>query len=145
VGIKDSAAIRARQRAVATRVERLIERADEQRPIGPAQRADIKYAVRTGRALLRTWERANSAANAATTGVGVALSQLVTKGLTHAQAFDALGLTVGVGRRLLREADGRQERLTAPSSTGSDAGLADGVPASQPGRDSHRDDRNGVE
>jgi hypothetical protein len=145
VGRKDSAAMRARQRAVASRVERLIGRADQQRPIGPAQRADIKDAVRSGRAVLRRWERANAAANAATTDVGVALSQLVTKGLTQAQAFDALGLTVGVGRRLLRGVDARKGRLSDPSSTGSDAVVADGIPASQPDRDSHRGDRNGVD
>ena len=143
MGVKGSAAVRARQREVAARVERLITRADQQPPIEPGHRAEIRDGVRAGRAALRRRDRARARADTATRAIGVALSRIVAAGLSHAQAFEALGLTVGMGRRLLREAYAAQERRTAPSSTGSDAGLAHDVPALQPGRDSHSDARNG--
>ena len=145
MGVKGSAALRARQREVADRVERLISHADQQAPAGPTQRANIKAGIRSGLAAMRRSERAHAAAAGASTDIGVALTQLVASGLTHAQAFEALGLTVGVGRRLLREANAPQERRTGSSSTGSGGGLADAIPASQPDRDSHRDARIGVD
>ena len=134
MGVKESAAIRARQRAVAARVEQLIARADERAPIGSGRRAAMKAAVSEGRAALRKRDRALAEMEAATADVGSALNRIVEAGLKHYEAFEALGLSIGVGRRLMYEAQHAPDRRIAASSTTSPAELVGPVSAPKPER-----------
>lgn len=104
MGVKESAAIRARQREVAARIDRLIEQADNRAPIASHRRDQIRASARQGRAALRRRARANREADQALADVGHVLTRLVDLGLKNFEAFDALGLSIGVGRRLLLEA-----------------------------------------
>jgi hypothetical protein len=118
MGARSTAAVRARQRVAAARVERLIADAGHAGAVTPVGQTQIRYAVRAGRAALRRRDRARAAMSTATDEVGTHLIQLLEAGLTRREAFEALDLTVGVGRRLL--AGGQHEprtRRTASSST----------------------------
>lgn len=132
MGVKETAAIRARQREVAARVERLIAQADQRAPIAFGRQAEIRGLVRAGRVALRKRERVLADLDASTTEVGAALNRIVEAGLKHSEAFEALGLSVGVGRRLLHEAKRPQERRPSTSSTPSPAELVDSAPAPKP-------------
>ncbi|MGK2876719.1 MAG: hypothetical protein ACSLEW_13960 [Nocardioides sp.] len=109
MGVKESAAVRARQREVAARIERLIDQADQRAPIGSQRRARIRNLIREGRVALRRRDRAERDIEAATDEIGRTLTGLVDEGLKHFEAFEALGVSIGVGRRLLREAQHRRD------------------------------------
>ena len=132
MGVKESAAIRARQREVATRVERLLTQANKRTSIGSRRQAEIGAAVRAGRAALRKRERVLSDLASVSTEVGAALNRIVEAGLQHAEAFDALGLSIGVGRRLLHEAKQHTGSAATESSTTSPTALADTTPTPKP-------------
>lgn len=132
MGVTESAAIRARQREVAARVERLIVHADERARTGCCRKEEIRSAVRAGRAALRTRERLLADLDSASTEVGAALNRLVEAGLKHFEAFEALGLSVGVGRRLLQEAKPPKGPGTATSSTASPPQPADLAAVAKP-------------
>jgi hypothetical protein len=68
----------------------------------------------------------------ATDEVGTQLTRIVRAGLTRRHAFATLGLTVGVGRRLLLERQPPRERRTPPSSTDPTDTVVDSKPASEP-------------
>jgi DNA-directed RNA polymerase specialized sigma24 family protein len=142
MGVKGSAAIRARQREVTGRVERLIAQANTRGSIGSGRKEEIRSAVRAGRVALRTRERVLADLDSATAEVGAALNRLVEAGLTHAEACEALGLSVGVGRRLLHKAKQPQERATTRSSTTSPAELVDPAPAPKPESNATRGGRS---
>lgn len=104
MGVKAGSAIRARQREVAARVERLIAQADNRAPIGSARRVALQGAVRDGRRALRARARARCLVASAEADAGAALLRLVAEGLTQVEAFGALGLSTAVGRRLYADA-----------------------------------------
>jgi hypothetical protein len=132
MGVTASAAIRARQHEVAARVERLVADADERAGTGSGRQNEISSAVRAGRAALRKREQVLADLDSASTRVGVALDRLVEAGLRHAEAFQALGLSIGVGRRLLHEAKQHKGSATTTSSTASPTALADPAPTQKP-------------
>lgn len=131
MGVKAGSAIRARQREVAARVERLIAQADDQAPIGSARRAAIRHAVRAGRRALRARDRARDLVESAEADVGSALLSAVAQGLTQAESFEALGLSTAVGRRLYADAEHAATRAATPSSTASGLGAVSSGPRSQ--------------
>jgi len=133
MGVKGSAAIRARQREVAARVDRLIARGDSRALVGSPRRAEIRVAVRAGQVALRRRARVVADLADANAEVGAALHRIVAAGVQHADAFEALGVSVGVGRRLLHQAKQPQGPGTTTSSTASATELVDPVPATKPG------------
>ena len=133
MGVKGSAAIRARQREVAARVDRLIARGDKRARVGSPRRAEIRVAVRAGRVALRRRARVVADLADANAEVGAALHRIVAAGVKHAEAFEALGVSVGVGRRLLHQAKQPREPRTSMSSTASPTERVDPVPSTKPG------------
>jgi hypothetical protein len=117
MGVESGKAIRARQRETATRVDRLIAKRDERAPIGRARRQRIALIVRQGRHALRSRDAAQAAVEAAERRVGVALVRMAADGLSLNDAFDVLGLSESVGRRLVRAAEPATRRTGTSSST----------------------------
>jgi hypothetical protein len=101
MGVEAGKAIRARQRETATRVDRLIAKRDEHGPIGSIRRERIKAATRDGRRALRARDAAQGAVHGAEVRVGAALARIAAQGLSCNEAFEVLGLSKSVGRRLL--------------------------------------------
>ena len=133
MGVKGSAAIRARQREVAARVDRLIARGDNRPQTRSGRQTEIRVAVRAGQVALRRRARVVADLDDANAELGAALHRIVATGVTHAEAFEALGVSVGVGRRLLHQAKQPREPRTSMSSTASPTELVDPVPATKPG------------
>lgn len=119
MGAKAGAAIRARQREVVARVERLVSQAEERSPIGSARRTAIKATARDGRRALRARDRARDLLSAAEADAGAALLRIVAEGLTLAESFEAVGLSTSVGRRLYARAQVAGTRAAHQSSTAS--------------------------
>jgi hypothetical protein len=102
MGLEAAKVIRARQRAVAARVDRLIAERERHTPIDSARRERIKVAVRDGRRAMRTLTAAQGAVQDVEARVGAALARIAAEGLSLSQAYEALGLTRSVGRRLVQ-------------------------------------------
>jgi hypothetical protein len=112
-------------------VDRLIAAAEQRAAISPDRQAEIKESVRASRVALRRSMNARAALEAATHELSNALIRIVEAGLNHRQAFEAIGVSVGVGRRLLLDKQHPQERHTAASSTGPTDTVADSHPVSK--------------
>jgi hypothetical protein len=130
MGVTESSALRARQREVAARIDRLIDRADRAGRTDRADRAEdagradrqthypsnrrdeLRAVIRAGSVALRRRTRAIAQVDAATRDAGRSLARLVELGLNNREAFGALGLSAAVGRRLLRMARSAASRTS---------------------------------
>lgn len=117
MGSETTKALQARRREAAARVDRLIAAADERSPIGSARRARIKTTIRDGRRALRALDAAERVLAEVETRVGAALIRLTEDGLSRSEAYESLGISRAVGRRLLELAV-TTRRTSAVFSTG---------------------------
>jgi hypothetical protein len=124
MGVEAGKAIRARQRETATRVDRLIAKRDGHGPSGSIRRERIQAATRDGRRALRARDAAQGAVHAAEVRVGAALARIAAEGLSSNEAFEVLGLSKSVGRRLVQTALDAPRRRDASSSTAPVSGRA---------------------
>ncbi|MEO7944459.1 MAG: hypothetical protein ABIR34_13760 [Marmoricola sp.] len=120
MGAEATKSVRAQQREVAARVERLITTYDQHRPLGPheaAGRRRIKAAVHAVHRALRARDAAQAAVEEAEVRAGVALLRINDEGLSLTGAFHALGLSRGVGRRLVQAAQNPTRHRSPALST----------------------------
>jgi hypothetical protein len=101
VGIETTKALRARRREAAARVDRLVAGAEERSPVVSARRGRIRAAVRDGRRAVRAMDAAERALVEGRARVGRALTRLTGDGLSRNEAYQALGVSRAVGRRLI--------------------------------------------
>ncbi|WP_148046156.1 hypothetical protein [Nocardioides marmoriginsengisoli] len=101
MGSETTKALRARQREASTRVTRLIAEADAGSPIGSARRTRINSAVREGRRAITALGSAERAVADAEARAGAALIRITEDGLSNNEAFESLGISRAVGRRLI--------------------------------------------
>jgi hypothetical protein len=109
MGAEATKSIRAQQREVATRIERLIakrDRTDAPSPYEKGSRGRVKSAAAAVRRSVRARDAALASAQRTEVMAGLALLRIVEEGLTLAEAFEMVGLTRGVGRRLVAVAQG---------------------------------------
>jgi hypothetical protein len=117
MGVETSRAIRARQRATAARVDRLIARRDEQGSRGEARRRRISVALREACRALRARGTAQEAVGTAEGRAGVAMVLIASEGLSFSDVFCALGVSESVGRRLVEIGRSSTTRAAAGLST----------------------------
>jgi hypothetical protein len=108
VGIEATKALQARRREAAARVDRLVVVAEDRRTVGSGGRARIKAAVRDGRRALRAMGAAEQALVELRARAGLALTRLTADGLSRNEAYQALGVSRAVGRRLLEPSGARR-------------------------------------
>ena len=101
MGSETTKALLARRREAAARVDRLIAATEEHSPIGSVRRARIKSATREGRRALRALDSAERTLAEAESQVGNTLIRLTQDGLSRSEAYEALGLSRAIGRRLI--------------------------------------------
>lgn len=128
MGSEATRALTARQREASTRVDRLILEAEARSPIGIARRARITSIVREGRRALKALSAARLALADAEERAGVALILLTGVGLSSSEAYESLGISRAVGRRLIE--------LSAPTRS-----IADGLSTGTSTAPSSRTDR----
>ena len=131
MGSETTKALQARRREAAARVDRLIAAAHERSPIGSARLARIKAATRDGRRALKALESAERSLAEAETQVGDALNRLTQDGLSRSEAYESLGLSRAIGRRLIELAAPTRRKCTdfstsTPAERASSAARVDG-------------------
>lgn len=119
MGSETTKALAARRREATARAVRMIAEAEERSPIGSARRARIKSTVRDGCRTLRALGAAERALAELQERAGAALVRLTDDGLSCAEAFESLGLSRAVGRRLIRVAASRECAPRTRSTGGS--------------------------
>jgi hypothetical protein len=100
MGVKAGSAIRARQREVSERIERLMAQAGERTPMDPNGASKIRAAVGAGRRALRARDRATRAVSEAEGVLAASLAVAIDAGMSLTAACEAFGLSTSVGRRL---------------------------------------------
>jgi hypothetical protein len=131
MGVEASKAIRAKQRERAARVERLIARHDQRGEVGRERRNRIGAMVREGRRALRARDVALGAVADSEIRVGAALARIAAEGLSLNHAYEALGLSRNVGRRLVQSAVPVTAQVRPCESTGRASRDASGTVAGQ--------------
>lgn len=134
MGVTTARALQARRRESATRIERVIARAEERSPIGSARRTRMKDAARRARRKVAALAAAQQAAAAIEVEIGRALLDVVEQGLSRNEAFELAGLARHLGRRYLDLAGGSPTPAGAGSSTASAAGAVLPAPTGEVGR-----------
>jgi len=101
VGSETTKALLARRREAAARVDRVIAAAKERSPNGASRLARIRSAIREGRRALRALDSAERTLADAETQVGNTLLRLTQDGLSRSEAYESLGISRAIGRRLI--------------------------------------------
>lgn len=117
MGSETTKALTARQREASTRVGRLIAGAEERSPIAAARRARINSATRDGLRALKALSAARRSVADAEERAGAALILLTRDGLSSIEAYQSLGISRAVGRRLI-ELSAPTRRTPDGQSTG---------------------------
>jgi hypothetical protein len=120
MGSETTRALTARRREASTRVDRLIVDAEARSPVGSVRRARISSTVRDGRRALKALSAAQRALADAEERAAAALILLTGDGLSCSEAYQSLGISRAVGRRLL-EIFAPTRRTAARPSTGAPA------------------------
>jgi hypothetical protein len=101
MGIETAAALKARRRGSAARIDRLTARADEHSQTGSVRRGRIQETARLARRKTRALSAAKASVGAIELEIGRALLRLLGHGLSRNQAFEVVGLRRHLGRRYL--------------------------------------------
>lgn len=117
MGSETTRALTARQREASTRVDRLIAEAEARSPIGSARRARITSIVREGRRALKALSAGRHALADAEERAGAALILLTEVGLSSSEAYQSLGISRAVGRRLIELSAPTRRSAAGPSTS----------------------------